>query len=159
MPPLRGNGTPIGLHHTAGSLVNQCIGETIVSMNQQFKRGMGVVGLAVAVALSACGGGGDSPASVTTPASVVSNGTADPYVGTYQTNCEPNGSSSYRAQVSVVKKSTNTADVTYRFFAYTGTSCAGTGKLLDGFDSTETWTITGTKTASGKTVDKISSQD
>ncbi len=125
-------------------------------MNQPFKRALGAMGLALAVALSACGGGGDSPASATSTANLASNGTADPYVGSYQSACQQDDStSSYRVNVTVAKKSVNTADVTYKFVAYAGISCAGTGTPLSAFDTTETWTIVGTKTASGKTVDKI----
>ncbi|MEY4427502.1 MAG: hypothetical protein RLZZ182_191, partial [Pseudomonadota bacterium] len=139
------------LNHTAGSFVNQCIVENSVNM-KQCTRALSALGLVVAVtALSACGGGGDGAART------ASNGTVDPYVGTFQSGCVQEGSAnSYRIRLTVVKTSASTVDATAQYVSYAGTSCAGNGTAVAGNSGTDTLTLTGTKSASGKTVDKFS---
>lgn len=114
----------------------------------QFVRASGFMGVvALAAALSACGGGGDS-------AKLVSNGTTDPYVGNFQSACiQETPTLSYRFKVSVVKKSQTVAEITSSVVAYDSTSCTGTGTPVPGNGGTATATITGTKVVDGKTVD------
>ncbi|TBO28341.1 hypothetical protein EYS42_15155 [Aquabacterium lacunae] len=119
-----------------------------MSMNQQFKRAMGAMGLAVAAALSACGGGGDS-------AGQASNGTADPYVGTWKSRlCYTGQGGFFKDSIVITKKGDKVYQVDFQIYQYSTNTCTGTGTAVQGDAFSFVNTIVGTKTVEGVTADK-----
>jgi hypothetical protein len=123
-------------------------------MNQQFKRALGAMGLvAVAAALTACGGGGDS-------AGLASNGTADPYVGTWKSRyCYAGQGGFFKDTIVISKKGDKVYQVDFQIYQYGVNTCTGTGTAVQGDSFSFVNTIVGTKMVDGVLADKITYTD
>lgn len=109
--------------------------------------------------LTACGGGGDAPPA----AAAVAADPADRFVGNWQTACggsfflssSPTIARSARQQVTIKKVSASSYSLEGGSVDYVGSGCPGAGTPVVGETLTTVFTLAGTKSASGKTVDKV----
>ena len=109
--------------------------------------------LMAAVALTACGGGGDStPAGVAAVADVAD--VASKYVGTWVSSCQNNGNNTSTKETIVLTKTSNTtvsvADTATKYSA--SATCTGANTTAN---SSQVGTFAGTKLVGADTVDLI----
>jgi hypothetical protein len=106
--------------------------------------------ITLAAGLAACGGGGDAGTAATTAARTV-----DVYVGTWLARqCNATSSGSFKNQLVVTKVSDSQMQHSFNSFNYTTMDCTGTGTPSTGGAVAYTYTLAGSKTVEGLTVDK-----
>jgi hypothetical protein len=117
-----------------------------------FRSAMAAAALCSLLALSACGGGsggGDAPA-----ARPSSNGSADVYVGNWLSNCIASAPGGGRIRSVITKTAAQKLNVASQVLVYGNTACGG--DVLKAVDNGfEVFTLNGSKTVDGKTVDKV----
>lgn len=120
-------------------------------LNRQSHRLFTVLALSL---LAACGGGSPAASSV-----AAGNDPSDKYVGTWKRctayNAPSNGFLSYGSTLSITKVATSTYRVTSTNSDHTDAVCASAATVIAGESGTIDYTIVGSKTASGVTVDLV----
>lgn len=110
--------------------------------------------LTLAIGLTACGGGGDNATSS------ASNGTADPYVGTWKNRiCDAGQGGFFKDAIVITKKADKVYQVDFQIYQYSTNTCTGTGTAVPGDNFSFVNTIVGTKAMEGVTADKVTYTD
>lgn len=110
--------------------------------------------LMLALSLTACGGGGDDASSS------ASNGTADPYVGTWKNRiCDAGLGGFFKDTIVITKKADKVYQVDFQIYQYSTNACTGTATPVPGDSFSFVNTIVGTKAVEGVTADKVTYVD